>query len=118
MEFILDMLINLITVINFIGSSWIMKSERKILNKIIALINIVGLSIVGVCFFISSSETVHLYHYVELGVSCGILLMLLILNLLTKKFGEAFLLLLCVGLLSILNLVSYIIYVVMTFISA
>ncbi|EUJ57921.1 hypothetical protein [Listeria fleischmannii] len=117
MEFVLDLIINLITLLNFIGISWILKSDRRNLNKVIAITNIVGMSIVGIGFFISSSDSVHFYHYIELGISCGITVVLLIFNLLIKKFGESTLLIMCVWLLSILNLVAYIVYVVLTFIS-
>ncbi|WP_260490424.1 hypothetical protein [Listeria cossartiae] len=116
MDFILNILINIITFIGFLVGGLTIKKEERFLGKVIAILSIVGLSTVGTGLLISGVEEVHTYMYIVLLIEVGLLLASIFMNYLSKRVKSGVLIGICVLVLTVINLFTYITYVVLTFV--
>ncbi|EAD3345847.1 hypothetical protein EFI08_14655 [Listeria monocytogenes] len=86
------------------------------MGKVIASLSIAGLAIVGTGLILSGVEELHTYMYIILVIEIVILFANVFMNYLSK-FGKSGVLIgVCVLILTIFNLFTYITYVVLTFV--
>ncbi|MBC1985865.1 hypothetical protein HCJ71_01050 [Listeria sp. FSL L7-0478] len=116
MDFILNILIYIIAFICFLVGGLTIKKEERFLGKVIAILSIVGLSTVGTGLLISGVEEVHTYMYIVLLIEIGLLLASIFMNYLSKRVKSEVLIGICVLALTVVNLFTYITYVVLTFV--
>ncbi|WP_260444811.1 hypothetical protein [Listeria cossartiae] len=116
MDFILNILINIITFIGFLVGGLTIKKEERFLGKVIAILSIVGLSTVGTGLLISGVEEVHTYMYIVLLIEIGLLLANIFMNYVSKRVKSEVLIGICVLVLTVVNLFTYVTYVVLTFV--
>ncbi|MCD2239306.1 hypothetical protein LAX75_07955 [Listeria cossartiae] len=116
MDFILNILINIITFICFLVGGLTIKKEERFLGKVIAILSIVGLSTVGTGLLISGVEEVHTYMYIVLLIEVGLLLANIFMNYVSKRVKSEVLIGICVLVLTVVNLFTYVTYVVLTFV--
>ncbi|EHY64173.1 hypothetical protein LMIV_0211 [Listeria monocytogenes FSL J1-208] len=86
------------------------------MGKVIGSLSIAGLAIVGTGLILSGVEELHTYMYIILVIEMGILFINVFMNYLSKLGKSEVLIGVCVLILTIFNLFTYVTYVVLTFI--
>ncbi|MBC1454618.1 hypothetical protein HB767_06565 [Listeria welshimeri] len=116
MNFILNILINIIAFVCFLVGGNAIKKEKQLMGKVIASLSIAGLAIVGTGLILSGVEELHTYMYIILVIEIVILFANVFMNYLSK-FGKSEVFIgIGVLILTIFNLFTYITYVVLTFV--
>ncbi|ARM72084.1 hypothetical protein LMxysn_0449 [Listeria monocytogenes] len=116
MDFILNVLINIIAFVSFLVGANTIKKEKQLMGKVIASLSIAGLAIVGTGLILSGVEELHTYMYIILVIEIGILFINVFMNYLSKLGKSEVLIGVCVLILTIFNLFTYVTYVVLTFV--
>ncbi|EAE0011787.1 hypothetical protein ACOUWG_001487 [Listeria monocytogenes] len=116
MDFILNVLINIIAFVCFLVGGNAIKKEKQLMGKVIASLSIAGLAIVGTGLILSGVEELHTYMYIILVIEMGILFINVFMNYLSKLGKSEVLIGVCVLILTIFNLFTYVTYVVLTFV--
>ncbi|HDM9206968.1 TPA: hypothetical protein P0359_002929 [Listeria innocua] len=86
------------------------------MGKVIGCLSIAGLAIVGTGLILSGVEELHTYMYIILVIEIVILFASVFMNYLSKLGKSEVLIGVCVLILTIFNLFTYITYVVLTFV--
>ncbi|ECR3486520.1 TPA: hypothetical protein P0365_002527 [Listeria innocua] len=116
MDFILNVLINFIAFVCFLVGGNAIKKEEQLMGKVIGCLSIAGLAIVGTGLILSGVEELHTYMYIILVIEIVILFASVFMNYLSKLGKSEVLIGVCVLILTIFNLFTYITYVVLTFV--
>ncbi|WP_088810272.1 MULTISPECIES: hypothetical protein [unclassified Listeria] len=116
MDFILDVVINFVAFVNFILPSAKLKVKEQYIEKIIAISGLIGMSMVGIGFFISGTDKVYEYMYVILLVEICIFLANIVINNLIRWRPTNRIRNISILVLIITNMLVYISYIVLTFV--
>ncbi|EMG27365.1 hypothetical protein [Listeria fleischmannii] len=116
MDFILDVIINFVAFANFMFPSAKLKGREQYIEKSIAVLGLIGMSMVGIGFLISGTDKVHEYMYVILLAELCILLANIVTNNLIRWRSTSRLKNICILVLILTNMLIYISYIVLTFI--
>ncbi|EAE7092322.1 hypothetical protein BI336_01040 [Listeria monocytogenes] len=116
MDFVLNILINIIAFVCFLVGGNAIKNEEQLMGKVIGCLSIAGLAIVGTGLILSGVEELHTYMYIILVIEIGILFANVFMNYLSKLGKSEVLIGVGVLILTIFNLFTYVTYVVLTFV--